>query len=74
MKILSRCYPILIELLNSYYEKAPLIKLFVESITSLLFEKDKFYNPTNFMECFYERNKDFIFGKNIVNNILYELY
>lgn len=63
LQILSRCYPLFIELLNSNYEKDPLIKLFVESITSILFKKDKFYNPKDFIEYFCERNKDFIFGK-----------
>ena len=45
LQILSRCYPLIIELLKCNYEKNELIKLFVETTTALIFKKDKFYNP-----------------------------
>ena len=63
LQILSRCYPLLIELLKKNYEKNELTKLFVESMVTLLFRKDKFYNPTKFIECFCKINKDFIIGR-----------
>ena len=64
LQILSRCYHLIKELiLEDNYEKDKLIKLFVESTTILIFKKDKFYNPTKFIECFCKINKDFNVGK-----------
>jgi ubiquitin C-terminal hydrolase len=39
------------------------MKLLVESLTTLLFSKDKYYNPSKFIECFCKRNKDFKEGQ-----------
>ena len=63
LQILSRCYPLLIELLKSNYEKDKLMKLLVESLTTLLFSKDKYYNPSKFVEYFCKRNKEFKEGQ-----------
>ena len=63
LQILSRCYPLIKELLQSNYENNELIKLFLESTTALLFKKDKNYNPTKFLESFCEMNKDFNIGQ-----------
>ena len=63
LQILSRCYPLLVELLKLNYENDKLMKLFVEAMITLLFKKEKFYNPTKFIECFCKRNKDFIEGQ-----------
>lgn len=63
LQILSRCYPLVKILADSNYTKDKLIKVLVESLATLLFRKDKFYNPSEFIECFCERNKDFIVGK-----------
>ena len=63
LQILSRCYPLLIELLKSNYEKDKLMKLLIESLTTLLFSKDKYYNPSKFVEYFCKRNKEFKEGQ-----------
>jgi len=63
LQILSRCYPLLIELLRSSYRDDPLLKLLVKSMKALLFGKDKFYDPSKFIDIFCKRNKDFIFGQ-----------
>jgi ubiquitin C-terminal hydrolase len=63
LQILSRCYPLLKELLKSNFEKDELMKLLVESMITLLFKKDKYYNPTKFIKCFCKRNKEFIVGQ-----------
>jgi len=63
LQILSRCYPLLKELLKSNYEKDELINLFVEAMIALLFKKENYYNPTKFVNCFCKRNKDFVFGE-----------
>ena len=63
LQILSRCYPLLLELLKCNYEKDELIRLFVEIMIALLFKKDKYYNPSRFVDLFCRRNEDFIIGK-----------
>ena len=63
LQILSRCYPFVKILTESNYTKDKLIKVLTESLTTLLFRKDKFYNPSEFIEYFCKRNKDFIAGK-----------
>ena len=63
LQILSRCHKLVKILINSDYEKDELINLFVEAMIILIFRKDKFYNPTKFIECFCKRNKDFIVGQ-----------
>jgi ubiquitin C-terminal hydrolase len=63
LQILSRCYPLLIELLRSNYKNDQLLKLFVKSMKALLFGKDKFYDPSKFIDIFCKRNEDFIFGR-----------
>ena len=63
LQILARCYPLLIELLKSNYEKDELIKVFVEVMLALTFAEEKYYNPTKFVNCFCKRNKDFIVGE-----------
>ena len=63
LQILSRCYPLLKELLKSNYEKDQLMKLLVRTMKDLLFGKEKYYNPNNFIECFCKRNPEFVFGQ-----------
>ena len=63
LQILSRCYPLIIELLNYNYDQDKLMKLLVETMLSLLLRKDKYYNPSKFIECFCKRNKEFIQGQ-----------
>ena len=63
LQILSRCYPLLLELLKSNYEKDELINLFVDAMIALLFKKEKYYNPKNFLNIFCKRNKDFFVGQ-----------
>ena len=60
LQILSRCYPLLKELLRLDYEKDQLIKLLVRTMKDLLFGKEKFYNPNNFIRCFCKRNPEFV--------------
>ena len=45
------------------YQEDKLMKLFVEAMVTLLFNKDKIYDPTEFIKCFCERNEDFTPGK-----------
>ena len=52
LQILSRCYPFVKILTESNYTKDKLIKVLTESLTTLLFRKDKFYNPSEFIEYF----------------------
>ena len=52
LQILSRCYPLLIELLNYNYDPDKLMKYLVEVMKALIFEKGKYYNPSKFIECF----------------------
>ena len=63
LQILSRCYPLIKVLLESNYQEDKLMKLFVEAMVTLLFNKDKIYDPTEFITCFCERNEDFTPGK-----------
>ena len=63
LQILSRCYPLLMELLRSDYKKDELINLFVEAMIILIFKKEKYYNPTKFLECFCKRNNEFVVGQ-----------
>ena len=63
LQILSRCYLLLMELLRSDYKKDELIHLFVEAMIILIFKKDKYYNPTKFLECFCKRNNEFVVGQ-----------
>ena len=63
LQILSRCYPLIKVLLESNYQEDKLMKLFVEAMVTLLFNKDKIYDPTEFIKCFCERNEDFTPGK-----------
>ena len=63
LQILSRCYPLVKVLLESNYQEDKLMKLFVEAMVTLLFNKDKIYDPTEFIKCFCERNEDFTPGK-----------
>jgi len=63
LQILSRCYLLLKELLKNNYEKDELINLLVETMVTLLFKKDKYYNPSKFVHCFCKRNKEFISGR-----------
>jgi len=63
LQILSRCYPLMNELLKSNYERDELINLFVEAMKTLLFKKEDYYNPTKFVNCFCERNREFVVGQ-----------
>ena len=63
LQILSRCYPLIKVLFSSDYKKDELINLFVEAMIILLFKKDKYYNPTKFLECFCKRNNEFVVGQ-----------
>ena len=63
LQILSRCYPLLKELLKSNYEKDQLMKLLVRTMKELLFGTEKFYNPNTFIECFCKRNPEFVIGQ-----------
>ena len=64
LQILSRCYPLIKVLFSSdYYKKDELINLFVEAMIILIFKKDKYYNPTKFLECFCKRNNEFVVGQ-----------
>ena len=63
LQILSRCYPLLLELLKNDYEKDKLMKSLVETLTTLLFKKDKYYNPSKFIKYFCDRNKEFVDGQ-----------
>ena len=63
LQIFSRCYSLIIELFKCNYKEDELIELFLNSMMKLLFDKDKYYNPKEFIECFCKKNKDFNFGK-----------
>ena len=63
LQILSRCNPLLNELLKSNYENDELINLFVEAMKALMSKKENSYNPTKFVDCFCKRNKDFVVGQ-----------
>ena len=63
LQILSRCYPLIKVLFSSDYKKDELINLFVEAMIILIFKKDKYYNPTKFLECFCKRNNEFVVGQ-----------
>lgn len=64
LQILSRCYPLVKILVDSnFYTQDKLIKILVESLATLLFRKDKFYNPSEFIETFCKRNKEFVAGE-----------
>ena len=67
LQILSRCFPLLFELLNynykNNYKQDKLMNLLFETMLSLLLKKDKYYNPSKFIECFCKRNKEFIQGQ-----------
>jgi ubiquitin C-terminal hydrolase len=63
LQILSRCYPLLMELLKSDYKKDELINLFVEAMIILIFKKENYYNPTKFLDCFCKRNNEFVVGQ-----------
>ena len=51
------------ELLKSNYERDELINLFVEAMKAILFKKEDSYNPTKFVNCFCERNREFVGNK-----------
>ena len=63
LQILSRCYPFIIELLKNTYGKNEYIQLLSEVMVELLLKRNKYYNPSKFIEYFCSINEDFAVGQ-----------